>query len=805
MVILLALTMILTGLNWFGPVFASDYMMSMEAKPSVIDMGDSSIITVKITRNSNPVPNIEVFLGTTLLKGDLENGIVRTDSNGIAKTKFRSTGLSDGFVLAKTNIYDGKNVTTLESAIPLTVKNLNRRPESFIDNVNPMPVRVGKPATFAGHCTDSDGLVASWEWNFGDGANLKGEGFSSTVTHTYDKPGNFTISFTATDNKGAISDPPKVIVKVVDNTLPTIKSFNWPKRARVNESVSFVVTCEDKESKLNEVTMDFGDGATEKRKIFGSEYTVKFDHIYQNTGMYNPTCVAIDDEGPGQTFPQEPWQLVIEGLAKGGLRLIIPGSTSSQIQLLGPLPSAEIAFEDTITDDTVATGIVLEPGTYLAQSKDKSRSFKFSSQLVVLPSKVETFVGRLWKPWVTVNLESSSLGNKLSIRIMDEQGLVECYGTIRINGNGVPNSTFCPILKGVCVAPLESLDAQSEIDLILQARFDEIEQTFIFKRQIPKPLPKFELSATRNIDSVTIYCSSQSRNLPLPVMQVSAIVTDRLTGITVDSSEVIMPFPSVVRGDRWPLMITLRPLVKSPGRHMVRLNVLISAESLSYAESISFDPCPRQLKLTSNHAYNETGVALISFGLRDIENGGYLPNQRISLDYEIDDKYGFVDSGTLPKNLPPHITTNRNGNAVLEIDLKNALSDIPARSIKIIAKSSCEGISYNDTLTVTTVPNPPKITARSTQTGNTHHITVSLADSDSLPVSGGWIDVAYYLSGVEIRNKDLDLLGTPPQSVRLSQNGNASFTITAPNGKTLKLHLSAVVRGIRIYKEITIQ
>lgn len=797
--------MLIAGFNWFVPVFASDYIMSMEAKPSVIDIGDSSLILVKLTRNGNPVPNIEVFLGTTLLKGDLENGIVRTDSNGIAKTKFRSSGLSEGFVLAKTNIYDGKNVTTIESAIPLTVKNLNKRPESFIDNVNPMPVRVGKPATFAGHCTDSDGMVSSWEWNFGDGANLKGEGFSSTVTHIYDKSGNFTVTFTATDNKGAVSDPPKVMVKVVDNTLPTIKSFNWPKRARVNESVSFVVTCEDKESKLNEIVMDFGDGTTEKRKIFGSEYTVKFDHIYQSTGMYNPTCVAIDDEGPGQIFPQEPWQLVIEGLAKGGLRLMIPGSTSSQIQLIGPLPSAEIAYENTITDDTVATGIVLEPGTYIAQSKDKSRCFKFPSQLVVPPGKVETYIGKLWKPWITANLESSAAGNKLNIRILDEQGPVECYGTIRISGKGMSIGTFCPILKGVCEAPLENLDSQNEIDLILQARFDEIEQTFIFKRQIPKPLPKFELSATRNIDSVTIYCSSQSANLPFPVMQVSAIVTDRLTGIPVDSAEVIMPYPSVVRGDKWPLMITLRPLTKSPGRHMVRLNVLISTDNLTYAESISFDPCPRQLKLASDHAYNETGVALISFGLHDIENGGYLPNQRFSLDYEIDDKYGFVDIGTLPKNLPRHITTDRNGIAVMEIDLKQALSDIPARSIRINAKTTCEGISYNDTLTVTTVTSPPKISVSSMQTGNTHRITVSLADSDSLPVCGGWIDVAYYLSGIEIRNKDLDALGTPPQSVRLSQNGSASFTIIAPNSKTLKLHLSAVVRGIRIYKEILIQ
>lgn len=804
-IIFLVFAIFFSAASNMGVLQASEYMLSLEAEPSVVDIGSPSVVTAKISKNGSPVPNTEIFLGMTLLKGSLENSVVYTNSTGIAKTRFISSGISDGFILAKTNIYDGKKVVTLESAIPVSVKDLNKKPESVIDNVNPVPVRVDKPATMTGHCTDSDGMVVGWEWDFGDGTSQKGEGHTSTVTHIYQKAGSYVVTFVATDNKGANSDPPKIIVRVVNNNPPTIKNATWPKKVRVFENVQFIITCEDKESRLSEVFVDFGDGATERRKVFGSEFTAKFDHVYQKPGIYHPTCYAMDDEGQGPTYPQEPWELTVEGLAKGGLRLLIPGSTSSQAQIVGPYPENNIVFEQNITDDTLATGLVLDPGIYQVRCKDKSRNFKFPSQIIVEPGIVSTYVGKIWKPWIKADIETSARQNLLCVKIMDEYGIVDCFGSVQVSGVGVDGRESAAISNGLCVLELENLEKTPEVDLTLVARFEDIEQTFVFKKRMPEPLPKFELVAIKNIDSVTVYCKPQTKTFPLPVMQVNAIVTDKLTGVRIENSEALLPFPELVRGDKWPLMVTLRPVSKSPDRHLVRLDVRIATDVMTVCESITFDPSPNQLKLTNETAYSESGNAMVTLGLADVEEKLFKPNQKIFLEYEIADKYGFVDSKATPIGLPSSLVTGHSGKASLEIDIRKALSEIPARSIIIKTRVKCDGITYTDALSVTTISNPPKIKAISTQNGNTHRISIYLEDSDSLPVSGGWVDIFYILSDGALSGRELGVLDNPPQSIRANQGGNAEFSLKVPSGKPLRLHLSATVRGVKIVKELTIQ
>jgi len=51
----------------------------------------------------------------------------------------------------------------------------------------------------AGDSTDSDGTIASYEWDFGDGDSGTGE----TTSHTYAAPGTYPVSLTVTDNDGA--------------------------------------------------------------------------------------------------------------------------------------------------------------------------------------------------------------------------------------------------------------------------------------------------------------------------------------------------------------------------------------------------------------------------------------------------------------------------------------------------------------------------------------------------------------------------------------------------------------------------
>ena len=50
----------------------------------------------------------------------------------------------------------------------------------------------------ASNSLDSDGIIVSYRWEFGDGTNAIGE----TQAHTYELPGAYTVTLAVTDNDG---------------------------------------------------------------------------------------------------------------------------------------------------------------------------------------------------------------------------------------------------------------------------------------------------------------------------------------------------------------------------------------------------------------------------------------------------------------------------------------------------------------------------------------------------------------------------------------------------------------------------
>lgn len=53
--------------------------------------------------------------------------------------------------------------------------------------------------TLTGTATDTDGEIASYGWNLGDGTHATG----ASVTHTYAAEGTYTVTFAVTDDDGA--------------------------------------------------------------------------------------------------------------------------------------------------------------------------------------------------------------------------------------------------------------------------------------------------------------------------------------------------------------------------------------------------------------------------------------------------------------------------------------------------------------------------------------------------------------------------------------------------------------------------
>ena len=82
---------------------------------------------------------------------------------------------------------------------------------------------------FDGHnSSDSDGTIASYDWDFGDGSI----GSDITPSHTYTTAGNFTVTLTVTDNAGdsnLSSQDVQIIDASGDVTLPVISDVSSTK------------------------------------------------------------------------------------------------------------------------------------------------------------------------------------------------------------------------------------------------------------------------------------------------------------------------------------------------------------------------------------------------------------------------------------------------------------------------------------------------------------------------------------------------------------------------------------------------
>ncbi|WP_447647352.1 PKD domain-containing protein [Microbacterium forte] len=156
----------------------------------------------------------------------------------------------------------------------------NSAPTAAID----APVVTGLDVAFNGGGTDSDGTIASYSWDFGDGTS----GTGAAVSKTYTTAGTYTVKLTVTDDDGATAQATsEVTVAPIPNQAPTAQ-FSSP----AIDSLSIAVdgsTSTDPDGTIAGYAWNFGDGATAS--------TATAAHTYAAAGTYTVTLTVTDDDG----------------------------------------------------------------------------------------------------------------------------------------------------------------------------------------------------------------------------------------------------------------------------------------------------------------------------------------------------------------------------------------------------------------------------------------------------------------------------------------------------------------------------
>jgi len=151
---------------------------------------------------------------------------------------------------------------------------------------SPLSMSTLQDVQFTSQCTDPDGLVVSWSWDFGDGSF--GEG--SSVKHRYSSIGTYHVVLMVTDDDGAKAAASAILTVV--NARPVV-TFSCPSEVMSLEEVEFIDRSFDPDGRIRSWSWDFGDG--------GRSTSASPCHTYLRPGVYEVALTVIDNLGSSTT------------------------------------------------------------------------------------------------------------------------------------------------------------------------------------------------------------------------------------------------------------------------------------------------------------------------------------------------------------------------------------------------------------------------------------------------------------------------------------------------------------------------
>lgn len=278
----------------FHNLFYSGLFALLSATIFVLLAAPNSLAgTATVSWNKNPEPDIKgykIYYGTS--SGNY-NDSVSIDSPD--QTSYVFNNLQEGntyyFAVTAVDLADHESERSDEASKAVPTGNHAPTAAFSADPASgsaPLPVAFNADAS-----ADPDaGDVLTYSWNFGDGKT----GSGSTVSHTFQNAGSFTVELTVTDSLG-LTDTKTLIVAVEANQKPHAEFTSNRTRAFLPATFEFDAgASSDQDGTITSYNWDFGDGTT------GSGKAVS--HVYNDEGSYTATLTVTDDKDATDSFSQ---------------------------------------------------------------------------------------------------------------------------------------------------------------------------------------------------------------------------------------------------------------------------------------------------------------------------------------------------------------------------------------------------------------------------------------------------------------------------------------------------------------------
>jgi PKD repeat protein len=267
------------------------------------DGASQSFITVT-ARNADSLPISNLTLrtetrvdGTPVDFGTLSARSVVTGSDGRATLVYTappSPAVSpDAFLLVDIVVTpvgtDYNNSTRHSASIRLVPQGTVIPPGDLVPQFTVTPTSPTDNQTVLFDASSSTGSIASYQWNFGDGA--RGDG--RTDDHAYATPGTYVVTLTLVDPYGRTASKSQSLT-VTQGLQPTAQFVFSPTNPRVGQNLNFNASASRPPAggSIVSYTWDFGDGTP--RVTTGSPVQ---SHTFTLAATYTVTLVVTDNAG----------------------------------------------------------------------------------------------------------------------------------------------------------------------------------------------------------------------------------------------------------------------------------------------------------------------------------------------------------------------------------------------------------------------------------------------------------------------------------------------------------------------------